>query len=388
MPKLIAPKSATSATKFSKLDKELANRPKPVSLWAGPNDPGPNGGITQTALSRFLCCRERFRLYMVEGLRPKPAFSHRLEYGNLFHAAEEATAAGRPWKQAVQEYAQKLIKTYRNDGAEIEKWYRVLCVQYPIYLTYWAKHPDQTKRQPIFQEKQFHVEYVLPSGRVVYLRGKFDSVDAISRGIWLQENKARGELDEEKLTNELGLDLQTNIYLAALERTPLGKFDGLPIKGVRYNVVRRPLSYGKHNIKQLQGRKLKSGEIKGAETLDQFYDRLDKEVIRKFPQDFFLRLKVEVTYQDTENFQSKVLTPTLEQLCDWWDWIKNDPFDPWRNRRGYATSYMYQPMHFIYPSGVWNPALEGRTGDLDRYLLTGDVAGLERTKTLFPELVE
>lgn len=371
--------------------------PKRVSLWNGPEDSGPMGGITYSALSRFLCCRERFRLMLVEGWKVKDVFTHRLEYGNLFHAAEEASAGGKPWKPAVVAYANGLAQKYKGSGPEIDKWYRVCCLQYPIYLKHWSKHPDEKKRKSIYQEQVFHVSYQLPSRRVVYLRGKFDAVDFIDNGIWLGEDKSKGEIDVEKLTAELCFDLQTNIYLTALDNIKLPKqFDGKPIKGVRYNVIRRPLSsYGKHNIKQHQGRKLKSGEIKGAETLDEYYNRLSG-LIEKHPNDFFQRWKIETTPTDLLNFQRWILNPILEQLCDWWESIQGNPFDPWETSGVNLAPTMYgiagcpervpNPYHFTYPTGVWNPALEGRVGDLDRYLQSSDAGGLQKVKALFPEL--
>ena len=41
-------------------------------LWKGPTE----DGITQSLLSRFLVCRERFRLKVIEGLAPEDRFSH------------------------------------------------------------------------------------------------------------------------------------------------------------------------------------------------------------------------------------------------------------------------------------------------------------------------
>ena len=52
-------------------------------LWEGPAGTGPNGGITFSLLSRFLVCRERFRVHAVLGLRPADDFNHRLEFGSM-----------------------------------------------------------------------------------------------------------------------------------------------------------------------------------------------------------------------------------------------------------------------------------------------------------------
>ncbi len=363
--------------------------PERVCLWKGPDDLGPQGGITFSLLSRFLACRERFRLLVVEGLKPAPSFQRRMEYGNMIHHCEETHLAGLPWEVALQGYCQKLIEKHGGAAQEIEKWYNICKIQFPIYLRYWEAQPKpKVPRKQIWQEKVFNVAYKLPSGRKVCLKGKFDSV-YLSEGLWVKENKAKGEANAEQLEANLPTDLQTMIYLTALNNINLEEYDGEPIRGVHYNVVRRPLaSWGKHSIKQKEGRlDKKTGVRVGAETDQEFYARLG-EVIEQNAGDFFLSRWSEVTPECLEHFQKVTLNPVLESLCDWWEWIKVDPFDPWTISCGERKmmAVIGQSIHWMFPSGVWNPALEGSDGDLDNYILTGDAKGLYHTKELFPEL--
>lgn len=350
----------------------IKKKPKKTTVWGGPEE----AGITQSLLSRFLCCRERFRLLVVEGLKPKDAFNHHLEYGNLWHEAEEHFAAGRDnWLTHVQSYGKELIHRYRNDQVAIEKWYNVCRVQFPVYIDYWKKHPDVKKRTPIFQEEVFCVPYTLPSGRVVKLKGKWDSVDWVgtkkSGGIYLQENKTKSDIDERLVVRQLGFDLQTMIYLIALKES-WGDTKG-KILGVRYNVVRRPLSGGKGSIRQHQPTKKNP---KG-ETSEEYYNRL-QAIIKEEPEHFFMRWKVEVLDSDIEKFKTEFLDPCLEQLCDWWDWVSScyrinrNPFE--------------DKCHFRNPYGIYNAQLLGRESELDEYLATGSTLGLEKTTNLFPEL--
>src|SRR6185369_9120155 len=80
-------------------NKKSAMKIKPVApkprVWAGPMDAGPTGGITQSLLSMFLVCRERFRLRVIEGLHSFDRFNHRIEYGSMWHICEEVHA-GKP----------------------------------------------------------------------------------------------------------------------------------------------------------------------------------------------------------------------------------------------------------------------------------------------------
>jgi hypothetical protein len=265
---------------------------------------------------------------------------------------------------------------------EITKWYRVCKLQFPLYVEYWRKQPDVKNRTPVLQEYTFDVEIKLPSGRVVRLRGKFDSVDIITekkrKALYLQENKSKGDLNVEKLKRQLRFDLQTMMYLVALELCQ-EQDDVVPhdmiIGGVRYNTIRRPLSGGLHSIRQRMGRKTKKG-IVGTESDAGFFSRLQATIEDHLP-DFFMRFRSEVTPDERDYFRNVCLYPVLEQLCDWWEVMsKNHPL----------PKDFCHPVHYQFPYGVWNPMLEGRSSDFDEFMETGSMVGLEKVDTLFREL--
>ena len=249
----------------SHLASKIASAPRPHSnddpLWAGPCGSGPLGGITQSMLVRFLSCRERFRLKYVLGLEPHDKWYKTLGYGNMWHTCEESHAAiGEDWGANLATHVGLLNHKYPLQREEIEKWYRVCMVQFPEYVKYWSEHSDVKNRVPLEQEQVFDIPYTLPSGRVVRLRGKRDSTDQIEvdgkLGVWLQENKSKGDIEKEDIERQLKFDLQTNLYLIALrhEYDKIGWAAKGPLRGVRYNVVRRPLSGGKGNIKPHEGK--------------------------------------------------------------------------------------------------------------------------------------
>ena len=148
-------------------------------LWQGPEGQGPEGGITFSLLSRFLTCRERFRITTIEGIKPTRRFEHKSGYGDMWHVCEEALAAKRDWTIDLRIHCKTLSKKYPFQQDEIDKWYNVCKVHFPLYVAYWKKNPDVVRRTPLLQEQVFDVPYKLPSGRVVRLRGKFDAVDLI-----------------------------------------------------------------------------------------------------------------------------------------------------------------------------------------------------------------
>jgi hypothetical protein len=380
----------------NKLKAAGAKMPKPKStepLWAGPNGKGPLGGVTQSLLQRFLVCRERFRLLVVEGLRPTEGFNHRMEYGNMWHACEEELArtkgADDNWERALLQYAKGLAQEYKTQQSQVEHWYNVCKTQFPIYVDFWAKHKDVKNRTPLLQEGKFDVQYRLPSGRTVRLRGKWDSVDLIGpkgkERIFLQENKAKGEVDEQALRSQLQFDLQTMMYLVALNeyqdesfwRRANKSWRNKVIAGVRYNVIRRPLSGGKGNIKQLSPTK----KNPTGETKEEYYKRLG-DYIRAEPETYFMRWEAIVSSSDIQRFEQQCFQPILEQLCDWWEWIRMMPDNPFAS----SGDENYNGIHWRHPFGVYNVLNEGGSSDLDQYLATGSELGLERATTLFREL--
>ena len=397
-------------------------------LWQGPCGEGPLGGITQSMLVRFLSCRERFRLKYILGLEPHDKWNHRIGYGNMWHTCEEALAKRYTLEPADKKpyifdelylHMEAQVKRYPHQRDEIVKWYNVCRIQFPEYVKYWAEHPDVKNRTPLLQEHVFDVPYTLPSGRVVRLRGKWDSVDLIEPGqcecgadrsgpsaeahkdscpakgpwtfrdgrlhggIYLQENKTKGELDEMQIERQLKFDLQTMIYLIALESwvnehcrddPGLAEQFSHPILGVRYNAVRRPLSGGVGNIKP-HAAKFTKNTTKPAETDEEFYERLRRDYLAADPGHWFFRVRAEVSDQDIKVFRNTCLTPILEHLCCWYETTTGHPC----HIPPYAQNYRT-------PFGVYSALEEGGATEYDAYLVSGSETGLRRTDTLFPEL--
>ncbi len=357
----------------TKVNAAIKRAKKKVVVYDGPESDSENGGITQSLLGLFMCCRERFRLRVVEGLAPHPSFNKALEYGNMWHLCEEKHRAGEDWLKPLLDYATKLTLDYRTQQEEVNKWFNICKIAFPIYLDFWKGYKGGTS---VMQEETFKVPYVLPSGRTVYLRGKWDGVSKVGKGLYLNEHKTKGEIKEEQLQRQLSFDLQTMFYLVALEKFYAinngPKLPKAPIKGVIYNVVRRPLSGGKGSIRQHKPTKAKPN----GESLEEYFGRL-RAIIAEEPAYYFMRWKVDITANDIATFESDFLVPILEQLCDWWNTVKDFPKD-------YLT--VNAPLHYRTPYGFYSPLAEGRTTETDEFLLNGSEVGLERNVPLFGEL--
>jgi len=402
--------------------KQTARKP----LWSGPYQ----DGITFSLLCKFIVCRERFRLKVVEGLREKKSFDHTLEYGSMWHAGEEALAGGGDWSKAIRAYCEPLLAEHPTQHSEILKWRDICLLVFPLYIKHWKQHPLHRSRCKILEEIPFRVPYQLPSGRTILLRGKYDAVFRIGTAIKTQENKTKGKIDEEGLQATVAENLQSMFYqvalrtsiadclrttnlpgIAYLDNTPElrkrswgGPLDPRGIirlptpkkgqtyscTGVLYNVVRRPLA-DRFAIKQRMGRG-KSQE--GRETDQQFYRRV-ASLIAQDPKYNFFQWDVQLSDGDVNRFRQRTFDPLMEQLCDWWDSIKANPFDPWityapvSGRYGAPNTTVRQTtnkLHWQAPWGVYNGMYDGFRGDYFEYLAKGRKSSVEQSEVLFPEL--
>lgn len=354
-------------------------RPRTESLWKGPVV----DGVSQSMICRFLVCRERFRIAYVEGLQPFPTLSKPLEYGNMWHICEEYFALGQDWSKPLTEYTKDLHKKFPSQPDEVSRLERICRTQFPVYVNWWKKNSPVVPKTAILSEYVFTEMHTLPDGREVKLRGKFDRVDSGSTGeFWLRENKTKSEIDDVKIQRQLKFDLQTMMYLTALmkmRKSGKAPFDKkkLRLGGVEYNVVRRPLSGGKHSIVQKKPTK----KMPKGESTEAFYSRLGG-LIKDNPEDFFARWDVGVTENEVYRFQCEFLNPVLTQILDWWEALNlGDPMNPWEYNGGLGNRH-----HYRTPYGLYNVLLEGGSTDLDEYIETGNRVGLTSVPMLFPEL--
>lgn len=333
---------------------------------------------------------------VIEGWKPEEQFNHRIEFGQMWHACEEALAAGigsRPggWGADLREYCDDLCNRFPLSQEQIRHWEDVVRVTFPLYVEHWKAHPDVVTRTPLLQEKVFDVPYRLPSDRTVRLRGKWDAVDLVGKGkaaaVYLQENKTKGDIDPIALRRQLTFDLQTMLYVVALTEdwknigqvrsAMFGTGPGnAQVAGVRYNVIRRPLSGGKGSI--VRHKPSKSNPA--GESREAFYSRV-AEYIKAEPDHFFMRWRVEVGPHDVARFRTECLDPILEAVCNWYAVVTNRPVTG--HLQDCLVGYGHQWRH---PFGCTNTIDEYGHSDLDEFLDTGSTVGLRRVETLFGEL--
>lgn len=337
-------------------------------LWKGPLV----DGITQSMLSRFLVCRERFRLYAIKGFREIEEWDDGLEYGNLFHFCLEEKLAGRNWERSLRKYIRELHKTYPTNTDEVNKWSTLCLHQFKIYLEHLKKTDRRlaVPRRELAQEMKYDVFYDLPSGRRVRLRGMFDGIHVRGDSIYLEEHKTKSYIDEQGIAETLDFNFQTMFYHIVLREMVKQRTFVFPSKffitGTQYNVIRRPLS-SKYPIRQRK-----------SETLAQFYKR-EASNIKNKPQEYFTNLRAVITSDKVEKFRQQCFDPLLQTISRWYDYMLSCDGNPWEEEGS-------QDLHYRSPWGIFNPMFGGFRGPYYDYLSKGHTGSLQDVDTLFREL--
>ncbi len=177
------------------------------------------------------------------------------------------------------------------------------------------------------------------------------------------------------------------MYLVALDNANLKKLGlaerkdiTLKPPGVRYNVIRRPLSGGTGTI-----RPHKATKAKPAETDEEFYERLRADYLSDDPDYWFFRIRCEVSAQDIEVFRRTCLDPLLETLCWWYYTVTNQPRELiFQDGKQLDNSKGF--MHYRTPFGMYSALEDDGATEYDACLESGTEAGLRRVEELFTEL--
>lgn len=315
-------------------------------------------GVSYSLLCKFRNCRERFRVSTVEGLRPTDR-REAMEFGTIFHKALEFTAQGKTTSQVITQ----LIKFYANTSID-PLLVKQACILVPHYNRYYASE----KHNYVAQEEVFDVPYKsFTTGKILRLRGRRDEVFKRNGSLWLQENKTKTHIQEDKILATLPYDLQTMLYVYSMTHD----YKGQKIGGVLYNVIRKP------GLKQ--GTKESDNDF-----LQRINDQVAEDVTTSLANNemshYFKRYEVELSSTDITNFYNRTLVPLLENVVIWWESIKSNPFNPWVDEQGKPN-----PHHYQTPFGIYDPMTLG-VGDYFDYVTSGSKLGLEEVETSFPEL--
>jgi hypothetical protein len=316
-------------------------------------------GISYTMLSKFTCCRERFRVAYVEGWS-ESGFNAPLEFGSAFHECLESPE--QPPEKITRKFQEARLRSGAIFPNQLPDFEQLMALVEATVHGYWAEYgkEDRLKKNYIYREHNFDVQYEVPAiSRPFRLRGRWDAVYRDVDGkLWLLETKTKSDIDSDGIGRTLAQDMQTMLYVSTLEALM-----GEKVRGVVYNVIRRP--------QYRLGKK---------ENIQEFAVRVREKILEsvKKPEAegrFFFRWEHTFNKNDVAEWQERTLNPLLAQLRMWWDEFEGNPFDPWKNVH-----------HYQRPFGVYDSLASGRRGDFFEYMTGGSTSGLVKRTTAFPEL--
>ena len=368
-------KRVNSLLKKSSSAKKTGNK-KIASLWNPYTD-----GITFSFIQKFFACRERTRLNYVEGWRPK-SFKIALEFGNIFHEMKDVFYRNNNFSferatMAANSYVDKKIKRNNFSGAELVELdqLRALChTTFFEYVKHWLNNPSFSQKSKSFTddkiqwvhlERKFKFPFKLSNGRSIFLTGKIDGelLDPTvrSKTYRILENKTKQKIEEFDVEQALKKDCQTMIYTLANQH----EYGKCP-SGVLYNVIRRT-----------------SLKPRVKDSYSDFCERIGSD-IRSRPDFYFMRWRVDITQEDVDIFVQRTLDPMLCQITDWWESIKDNPFNPW-TEKGVPKK---NALHYERPYGMYENNQRDPANDYAEIVEKGDYSRYEQRDVCFPELQE
>lgn len=320
-------------------------------------------GITQSSLDKFNSCREQFSLEYLHG-HTKRGFESPLEFGTVIHLALERVAEVGTGHTTAESLICEICESYHNarypqlkgrlDQDTMRKTLTAAEAVFPLYHKHVAE--DDEKQKWVAREQLFNIPYEFPiasglGSAKITLRGMRDGTYRTNRKgcLGLFETKTKGQIDDNAIAAGLRADLQTMFYLHTLWL----EYGECP-KEVLYNVIRRP------------GQKFLDRDNYAS-----FKTRI-KEDIEKRPDYYFRRWEVNVLQSDLETFRRTVLDPALGVMLQWWESIKNHPFDRFQS-----------PYHFVNLSALYTKYGPARMYGL---MVLGKAWDYYTRSSVFPEL--
>lgn len=248
-------------------------------------------GITQSLMSAFLQCRQKFVYALNRVSHPKKVST--TNFGSIVHyvlsvlysaksrpVASNILAALRVYKQENE------AELLRIDAQKVERDFAVAEVILTKYLTYYAT--DWTDM--IDRQAEEEIEFKPFDDKEIVGRCKIDGRYRDKQNKkWLMETKTKGRISEETLVKRLSFDPQNLFYLLADERET-----NESAIGVLYNIIRNPQIKPKVN-----------------ESLKDFCDRLAEDV-RVRPEFYFMRFEIPYTTIDKKRFVDHLRSIILE----------------------------------------------------------------------------
>jgi hypothetical protein len=266
-------------------------------------------GIRQSDLAQFLACRQKARLCQWFNLQPLQNKKHYFVHGSAYHDCLEKIYRGmRAGKiktqgdvsKALVQIEDDMAKALPKDAQSREMLEDVLWKLRPVFQGYFAYYKNDFSLPWVTVEGRFLVD--LAPG--IKITGTMDGGYLGKGGAFsVFENKFRGRIDAENITDVLALDLQLSFYTQAAAAY------GYPIGPRMFNIVKKP--------QQRQ----KKGEKKS-----EYSARILGEIMDN-PKEYFFREPSPISPQEVAAQKTRLVGLCAAYLA-WFDGLKGESQDP------------------------------------------------------------
>lgn len=269
-------------------------------MWSYKKD-----GITQSFIRAFRKCKYQTYLGYVKGLTPKK-MSKGLLFGQIGHHIlenyyQEIKDTG-VLSCRLEHYSDKFINDFCDKfpdmvSSQNPKDFEKMLAEVEGLTQGYLQNVFKTQENAIWEivdvEKEFKVPY-----RGSLLRGKMDLiVKHRKKGTYyVKDHKflfARADIDQ--IGSMLRYDVQCNMYAYAAIQLDI------PIKGIIYNIVRKPGLRQKVN-----------------ESLEEYMSRIYMDTVVQ-PNKYFFKVNGPILIADLMKWEKEFLQPTVDEIKAWED---------------------------------------------------------------------
>ena len=238
-------------------------------------------GFTQSELSLFSICPQKWNWRYNQLLKKRGAFSFALLVGSAFHSAMEQFYRGEQPTVVTLQFPDGVIPSQR-DIETIEYWNVVLPHMVAAYAIYYKD--DLLKFNVQSLERELEIEY-----RGFRIRGKIVLTLQNSDGSWIKDHKTTSKLNRDVVA---GWDFRFQFMFYLWLCWKIGEHH----KGYYINAVKKP---------ELR--------IKKNESLQEFGFRVQQDMLFE-PEKYFYREAFPITKDALQHFESSVVDHKLTKL--------------------------------------------------------------------------
>ena len=320
-------------------------------VWNGPY----KGGITQSHLLRFMECPFRAYLYFICGLKETTAPHENLIWGSTIHKGLEHLIRGDSLADSQTYMYGYIQKEYPAEPLET------------FYTCYEMLKLYNTHVLPGFKDwnnplTEHRLDTTIHLPREVRVRGMVDVTDFFK----LCDHKAKGSIYPTETAEELGQDLQMNLYAYVLG-----------VEHWQYDLIQCPLKAYRCPAK------------KPGETSDSYADRLFyrhddykwKFPISQFASSWICPIPYFQPKEENHKYFNETIKPLMNRFCDWWDYVTSPDFNP-------NAPECYNHLFYRMPARVFDPSRTDKFKPHYHSILIGTdtVDSLVPVTNFYPEL--